>query len=152
MKKAEKQEKYWANKSKDKHILLGDLVLLHTPPTKPGQSKKFSTFNKGLYRVKAIKNIVNFQISHNNNPKDTQRVHIDRLTKVESRLFFLSFYEAENSSNTDGASHLSDQSTGIAHPSNSTNYDNNNSSNNIIDELQFYTYKVTPINIPDQTN
>ena len=150
---AEKQENYRARKSKDKHIILSDLVLLHTPATKPGQFKKFSTFDNHPYRVKATKNVVNFQISHINNLKDTQWVHVDRLTKIENRLFFPSFYEAENSSNTYSVSHLGDQSTGIAWPLNSNNYDNNNSSsNNNNDEFLFYTYKVAHINIPGQSD
>ena len=40
-KAAEKQENYTARKSNDKHILLGNSVLLHTQVTKPGQSKNF---------------------------------------------------------------------------------------------------------------
>ena len=94
-KAAEKQENFRNRSAKDKKILVGDLVFLHTPVIKPGESKKFKSLNKGPYRVKQKTSPVNFQIAHINNHKDIQIVHVDRLTKIEERLTFPSLFESE---------------------------------------------------------
>lgn len=87
-KAAEKQEEYRAKFAKNKGISVGDMVMLYTPVVKPGQSKKFTKTNKGVYRVKKQTSPVNFEIVHINNPKDIQLVHVDRLTKLHERIIF----------------------------------------------------------------
>lgn len=85
---AEKQEQYRERFVKDKGIIVGDLVMLYTPVVKPGEAKKFTIFNKGVYRVVEQTSEVNFKIIHVNNPKDNQLVHVDRLTKLPERIIF----------------------------------------------------------------
>lgn len=106
---AEKQEKDRLKKFKDKNIRVGDLVFLYTPAIKPGESKKFGSRNRGIYRVKLQTSPVNFQISHVNNPLDTQNVHIDRLTKMEERIVFPSLDEvSDNQCNNSGKMEFND--------------------------------------------
>lgn len=87
-KAAERQEQYRAKFFKDKDIRVGDMVMLYTPVVKPGQSKKFTKTNKGIYRVKKQTSPVNFEIVQINKPNDRQLVHIDRLTKLHERIIF----------------------------------------------------------------
>jgi hypothetical protein len=74
------------NNSKQIHV--GDLVYLHVPAKKPKLSKKLCTFNRGPYRVTQQFSPVLFQITHVTNTNDTQKVHANRLFKVQERQTF----------------------------------------------------------------
>ena len=93
---AEKQEIRGERSCRRKNIQVGDLVFLYTPVVGQGKVKKFSSFNKGPYRVIEKFNDVNFLIQNVNKSTDIQRVHINRLTLCKERIIFPSFNEKEN--------------------------------------------------------
>lgn len=67
--------------------------MLYTSGFKKGQARKFQDVQKGPYKVKSKTSQVSFQITHFNNPKDIQLVHVDRLTHLENRITFPALYE-----------------------------------------------------------
>ena len=93
---AEKQEIRGERSCRRKNIQVGDLVFLYTPVVGQGKVKKFSSFNKGPYRVIEKFNDVNFLIQNVNKSTDIQRVHINRLTLCKERIIFPLFNEKEN--------------------------------------------------------
>lgn len=100
---AERQEKYRTRVAKDKNLRIGELVMLYTPCSKVGQSKKFTKFNKGTYRIIEQTSPVNFRIIHINNPKDIQHVHVDRLTRIPDRMVFPTVETVVDNNSSTGA-------------------------------------------------
>ena len=63
---------------------VGDLVLVFFPTVKVGQTKKFTSFYHGPYRIIEIINDLNFNLHHLENNK-VIKVHYDRLKKFNQR-------------------------------------------------------------------
>lgn len=88
VKVAESQEKYREKFAVCKNIKIGDEVWLFTPVVKLNQCKKLSKQNSGPFTVIKKINQVTFKLALISNPKVEKIAHVDRLTKVKSRIIF----------------------------------------------------------------
>ncbi|GBO19783.1 Retrovirus-related Pol polyprotein from transposon 412 [Araneus ventricosus] len=87
-KQIESYSKVQVSLKKNKRIVIGDLVYVHTPKIKVHTSKKLSKLNQGPYRVIKQNSPVIFQIQHIAHPLNIQTIHLNRLVKVMEREIF----------------------------------------------------------------
>lgn len=88
VKVAEAQEAHRLKRATIKDIKVGDEVWLYTFAVKKNQCKKLAKFNTGPFSVLEKIGKTNFKIAPLQNLSKTEVVHVDRLTRVKSRMHF----------------------------------------------------------------
>ena len=80
----EKQKRYHDRNIKDVLLDIGDKVLLTIPKRQMKDrklSKKLSVQREGVYAITRKINDLCFEITHSNNERDVQRLHVNRLSR-----------------------------------------------------------------------
>lgn len=106
-----KQKRNYDNKGKPNKFEPGDLIWLWKPSMKKGLAKKFIHQWNGPYMVLERINDRNYRISHQNNKKKTQIVHISRMKKfIDPNISPTMTKSAENEQNEKGNNKKSEKS------------------------------------------
>lgn len=79
---------YYDRKQQNVTFLPGDLVWLHTPRTKKGETRKLGHRNSGPYEVLERVTDVNYVVRVGPKPADNLRVHVQRLIPYHESPYF----------------------------------------------------------------